>query len=272
MPGVVYPYFTLELMLDRYRRVLLEMRRSRDEFEAARQEFYMARVEFTNTLDVWSSRERLRDGDYDKKLTHHCERLQQLGTEHVDKALEETRKSMSEMVWPLAPSDKNSWNLQFSFDGSGAESKGVLVGSRLQAEEFFIKSQQMLSKRLLELRGQFVSTIRKLAEHANRTRVENLKEAIGAFRNDMESELRGEILVDLESLAVDVRTLAFQTIQRSLKTERVRCVGISSSSPYRLCNIHTDILHRKCTEYSKTLLQNLFWPSKIILLMTSVQK
>jgi len=262
MPGVVYPYFTLELMLDRYRRVLLEMRRSRDEFEAARQEFYMARVEFTNTLDVWSSRERLRDGDYDKKLSHHCERLRQLATEHVDKALEETRKSMSEMVWLLAPSDKNLRNSQFSFDGSGAESKGVLVGSRLQAEEFFSKSQQMLSKRLLELKGQFVSTIRKLAEHASRTRIESLKEAIGAFRNDMESELRGEILVDLESLAVDVHTLVFQTIQRSLKTKRVRYVGMSSSSPYRLCNnIHTDIFHRK------TLLQNLFWPSKIILLM-----
>jgi len=110
MLGVVYPYFTLELMLDRYRRVLLEMRRSWDEFEAARQEFYMARAEFTNTLDVWSSKERLRDRDYNKKLAHHCERLRQLGTEHVDKALEETRKSMSEMVWLLAPSDKDSRN------------------------------------------------------------------------------------------------------------------------------------------------------------------
>jgi len=130
----------------------------------------------------------------------------------------------------------------------------------------------MLSKRLLELKGQFVSTIRKLAEHASRTRVESLKEAIGAFRNDMESELRGEILVDLESLAVDVHTVAFRAIQRSLKTERVRYVGISSSSPYRLCNIHTDILHQKCTKYSKTLLQNLFWPSKIILRMISVPK
>ena len=97
-------------MLNRYRRVLLEMRRSRDEFEAAREEFQMARAEFTNTLDVWSSKERLRDGEYDKKLALHRERLQKLGTQHVDKALEETRKSMAEMVWPLASSYKNSRN------------------------------------------------------------------------------------------------------------------------------------------------------------------
>lgn len=94
-------------MLNWYRRVLLEMRRSRDEFEAARQEFHVARAEFTNTLDVWSSKERLRDGDYDKKLALHCEKLQQLGTEHVEKALEETSKSMLDMVWQLVPADKN---------------------------------------------------------------------------------------------------------------------------------------------------------------------
>jgi predicted nucleotidyltransferase component of viral defense system len=82
------------------------MRRSRDQFEAAREEFQRARAEFTNTLDVWSSKERLRDGDYDKKLTIHRETLQKLGTQHVDKALEEAISSMSEMVWPLASSEK----------------------------------------------------------------------------------------------------------------------------------------------------------------------
>jgi len=219
-------------MLSRYRRVLLEMRRSRDEFEAAREEFQTARDEFTNTLDVWSSKERLRDRDYDKKLVLHCEKLQKLGTQHVFKALEETSKSMSEMVWLIPSSNKNSPNSQFSPDSEpcdfGAEStRGVFIGSRLQAEEFLYKSQQMLTKRLMELKEQFVSNIRKLADQANRDRIQSLREAIRAFRNDMESELRTEILVELESLAVNVRTLAFQTIQRSLKTERIRCVGIT---------------------------------------------
>jgi hypothetical protein len=86
------------------------MRRSRDEFEAAREVFQMARAEFTNTLSFWGSKERLRDGEYDKKLAKHCERLQNLGTQHVEKALKETSRSMPEMVWPLASSDKNSRN------------------------------------------------------------------------------------------------------------------------------------------------------------------
>ncbi len=77
------------------------MRRSRDEFEAAREEFQRARAEFTNTLDVWSSEERQCDHDYNDKLAHHCKTLKMIGTQLVDKALEETSKSMSEMVWQL---------------------------------------------------------------------------------------------------------------------------------------------------------------------------
>ena len=105
----------------------------------------------------------------------------------------------------------------------------VLFGSRLQAEEFLFKSQQMLTELLMELKGQFVLTIRKLADQASKDRVESLRGDIRAFRSDMEPELRTEILVELESLAVDVRTLEFQAIKRSIKTERVRCVGITSS-------------------------------------------
>ena len=95
-------------MLNPYRRVLLEMRRSRDEFEAAREKFQTARAEFTNMLNVWNSKELLRDREYNQKLARHCETLQKLGSQHVDKALEETHKLMSEMVWPLLSSDKNS--------------------------------------------------------------------------------------------------------------------------------------------------------------------
>jgi response regulator RpfG family c-di-GMP phosphodiesterase len=88
----------LELMLNWYRRVLLEMRRSRDDFEAAQEQFQMARVEFTSTLDIWSGKEQQRDRDYDKKLAQYCATLQKFGTQHVLKTLEETSKSSSEMV------------------------------------------------------------------------------------------------------------------------------------------------------------------------------
>ena len=64
--------------------------------------------------------------------------------------------------------------------------------------------------------------IRGLAERANKDRVENLKKAITAFKDDMETELRGEILNDLELLTVNVSALALQTLQRRLKKERVR--------------------------------------------------
>jgi hypothetical protein len=64
--------------------------------------------------------------------------------------------------------------------------------------------------------------IRGLAERANKDRVENLKKAITAFKDDMETELRGEILNDLELLTVNVRALALQALQRRLKKERVR--------------------------------------------------
>jgi len=97
-------------MPNRYRRVLLEMRRSRDEFEAAREEFQRARAEFTNTLGVWSSQERLRDLHYNSELARRCKILQKLGPQHIDTALQETSKYMSELVWPFPSSDKNSWN------------------------------------------------------------------------------------------------------------------------------------------------------------------
>jgi len=120
----------------------------------------------------------------------------------------------------------------------------------------------MLAERLSELNSDFVTAIRRLAEQANRNRVARLREAISAFRNDMEAELRSEILVDLESLDVNVPSLVFQQLRRKLKTERVRYVGITSSSPI-VCVIYTGIPLRKCSEYSKTLSQNPFWASTI---------
>ena len=98
----------------------------------------------------------------------------------------------------------------------------IFVGSRQQAEEFLRVSQTRLTVLLLELMHHFVLTVRELANRANRDRIESLRQAIRVFKNDMEAELRSEILVDLESLIVSVRALAFNSIQKGLKTERVR--------------------------------------------------
>jgi hypothetical protein len=46
----------------------------------------------------------------------------------------------------------------------------------------------------------------------------------------MEAELRSDILVDLEALTISIRALAFQSIQKGLKTERIRCVIMISVS------------------------------------------
>jgi hypothetical protein len=192
-----------------HRRVLLELRRSRDELEAAREEFHHARAEFTKTLDVWGLEEKRRDMEYDKKLGQTIGRLQAIGSQCVQKALKETSKTMFEMVWLLSPFDQNSQNVQFALNCGDDNLPGPFCGSRQQAEEFLRVSQQKLTSLLLDLKHRFVSTVRELADRANKDRVERLKEAIRAFKNDMESELRSEILVDLESLPVNVRALAF---------------------------------------------------------------
>jgi iron uptake system EfeUOB component EfeO/EfeM len=97
----------------------------------------------------------------------------------------------------------------------------TFVGSKQQAEAFLRESQQRLTALLQELKHRFVVTIRGLAERANKDRVENLRKAITALKDDMETELRSEILDDLELLTVSVRALALQTLQRRLKMERV---------------------------------------------------
>jgi len=105
---VIFSHFVLDLMLNRHRRVLLEMRRSRDEFETARNEFQMARAEFTSTLQVWTSQERFRDNDSNKKLALHLETLQKLGTLRLSEVGKEMSKTMSEMVCRLRSSNKDS--------------------------------------------------------------------------------------------------------------------------------------------------------------------
>ena len=71
-----------------------------------------------------------------------------------------------------------------------------------------------------------MTTVRDLAERANRDRVERLRDAIRVFKDDMEAELRSEILLDLEALTISVRALAFHSIQKGFKIERVRCVNM----------------------------------------------
>jgi hypothetical protein len=88
-----------------------------------------------------------------------------------------------------------------------------------------------------DLKHQFVSTVRKLADQANKDRIERLKDAIKAFNTDTESDLRTEILIDLESLQVSVRTLAFQTIQKSLRTQRERYVRLMVLLPLLMSSL-----------------------------------
>ena len=109
-------------------------------------------------------------------------------------------------------------------DSTAGESSNVFVGSRRECEEFFLESQRKLTALLLDLKFKFVETVRGLAERANRDRIGRLKEKIKAFKDDMEAELRSEILFDLEALTTSIRELAFHSIQKGLKTERIRCV------------------------------------------------
>ena len=212
------------------RRVLLEIRRSRSDLEAAREAFHRARAEFTDILDVWQAGEELRLLEYHRQLGQRSQRLRDIGNQCVLKALDETRKSMLELVWLSLHSDNviYSLNLQFSLgntcgsDTESGASLGVFVGSRQESELLFCRSQEKLSALLGKLRYEFVSIVRELADQASSERIQSLRNAIKALENGIESDLRSEILIDLESLNVSVRTLAFQSYQKALKTERER--------------------------------------------------
>ena len=125
-------------------------------------------------------------------------------------------------------------------DSTANESSSVFVGSKRECEEFFLESQKKLTALLLELKSKFVADVRGLAERANRERIGRLKAAITAFKDDMEAELRSEILVDLEALTTSIRGLAFHSIRKDLKTERIRCVNmIGTHQPTQLIQIYS---------------------------------
>jgi hypothetical protein len=111
-------------------------------------------------------------------------------------------------------------------DSTAGEPSRVFVGSKREAEEFFRESQKKLTALLLDLKVKFIATVRGFAERANRDRIGRLKAAIKAFKDDMEAELRSDILVDLEALTMSIRELAFHSIQKGLKIERIRCVNM----------------------------------------------
>jgi hypothetical protein len=90
--------WTLGIDITIHRRVLLEIRRTKNELELARKEFQRARAEFTNTLNTWSREERRRDADYNKKLDLGVQRLQAIGGKYAQKAIDETMRVMSETV------------------------------------------------------------------------------------------------------------------------------------------------------------------------------
>ena len=214
--------------MHRKRRVLLEIRRSRVDLEAAREAFHRARAEFTDTLDAWQAEEELRFMECHRQLNQRSQRLKDIGNRCVVKALDETRKSMLELVWLSLRSDDviHSLNLQFSRDdtcGSNMDaSLGVFIGSRQESELLFCRSQEKLATLLGTLRYEFVSIARELADQASSERIQSLRNAIKALENGIESDLQSEILIDLQSLDVSVRTLAFQSYQKVLKTERER--------------------------------------------------
>ena len=101
-------------------------------------------------------------------------------------------------------------------------SLGVFIGSRQESELFFCRSQEKLATLLGTLRYEFVSIARELADQASSERIQSLRNAIKALDNGIESDLRSEILIDLQSLDVSVRTLAFQSYQKIMKTEKER--------------------------------------------------
>jgi hypothetical protein len=111
-------------------------------------------------------------------------------------------------------------------DSTAGEPSRVFVVSKREAEEFFRESQKKLTALLLDLKVKFIATVRGFAERANRDRIGRLKAAIIAFKDDVEAELRSDILVDLEALTTSIRELAFHTIQKDLKIERIRCVNM----------------------------------------------
>jgi len=179
------------------------MRRTKYELELAREEFQRARAEFTNTLNTWSHEEQRQDLAYNQMLAAGIQSIRDLAKQHIKTALDDT---MSEMIC----------------GSTASESSHVFVGSRQEAEEFFRESQKKLTTLLLELKFKFVATVRGFAERANRDRIGRLKAAIKAFKDDMEAELRSDILVDLDALTTSIRELAFHSIQKGLKIERIR--------------------------------------------------
>ena len=72
------------------RRVLLEMRRTKNELEVAREKFQLARTEFTNTLNTWSCDEQQQDLTYNQMLASGMKNIRDSASKHIKTALDDT--------------------------------------------------------------------------------------------------------------------------------------------------------------------------------------
>jgi signal recognition particle GTPase len=109
----------------------------------------------------------------------------------------------------------------------------TLVFTRLaDAEMFLFAAQKCLSTSLSKLKRQFASNVRELANRSRQKQFEVLKKLIqDSIDEDVQPELKDEIIDDLEDRGVSVETLVFSSIRRRVvKTIEQRHTASSAFS------------------------------------------
>jgi hypothetical protein len=95
---------------------------------------------------------------------------------------------------------------------------GELVFYNVPAAEVFLQQVQMdLNKSLSTLKHKFVSFVRTLANRSRAEHFTSLKSTIQGFiRDDVQPELKEEIIEELSDRGANVETLAFSSIRRKV--------------------------------------------------------
>jgi len=226
------------------------MRRTKSEFEQAEREYKQARRVFESALETWEIAEARREEEYNGKLHRALSRLSDLGFKAVSEVLKNTPL---EPVWisyhlrPVKPDvsalqgqDRSSHPVTSNLSSTpstttpasepASTNTPVVFETKFQAEFFHYESQRLLTLSLKELKRQFVTILRMLADRAIKERYENLRKAIKSLKDDLQPDLQDEILSGLDPDAANVQSLAFRKSRKNFKTKRIR-------SEIRTCDV-----------------------------------
>ncbi|OBZ66419.1 Clamp-binding protein CrfC [Grifola frondosa] len=184
-------------------RKLLTMRRSEEEREKAYAEFEEVRQKYQEVLGEWSLNSSRNQLQSTERFQAAYKRLEPQGRSSASLALENTVKSIKGS--PAGRQRIETTDEELTFHSVST------------AEMFLQQVQIDLNRSLSKLKRDFVSFVRRLANMSREEHFASLRSKIQVFiSNDVQAELKEEIIDELNERGATVETLTLSSIRRKM--------------------------------------------------------